>query len=101
MKRHKAVVASNDSKIMEGSIVVLPVQSLEILTPRKTATVRYFGRQEIAELFEELVDSKAGKDPFNVSLIGHPGAGKNNLVWAVAHHLVTEKKETVLWAMLR
>jgi predicted ATP-dependent serine protease len=103
MKRRKAVVASNDSQIsiLEGTIVDLPVQKLAILTPRKKDTVRYFGRQGTAELFKTLVDSKVGKDPFNVSFIGHPGAGKSNLVWAVAHHLVTEKKETVLWASRR
>jgi putative protein kinase ArgK-like GTPase of G3E family len=95
MKRHNAVVASNFSKISEGLIVELQVKKLAILTPRKTETVRYFGRQGTADLFQELVDSKPKTDPFNVSLIGHPGAGKSNLVWAVAHHLVTKNKETV------
>eukprot|EP00978_Attheya_sp_CCMP212_P022149 scaffold65731_cov32-Attheya_sp.AAC.2 len=99
MKRHKSVEASKYSTIFpEGVIFDLPVQKLAILTPRKTETVRYFGRQGTAELFKELVDSKPGEDPFNVSLIGHPGAGKSNLVWAVAHHLVTKNKQTVLWA---
>ena len=55
----------------------------------------------MAELFAELVDSKQGKGKFNVSLLGHPGAGKSNLVWAVAHHLVSENRETVLWASHR
>jgi hypothetical protein len=101
MKKHNPVVASDSSNISEGSIVELQVQKLAILSPRKTETVRYFGRQGIPDLFQELVDSKPKKDPFNVSLIGHPGAGKSNLVWAVAHHLVTENKETVLWASRR
>eukprot|EP00978_Attheya_sp_CCMP212_P033717 scaffold137430_cov61-Attheya_sp.AAC.2 len=56
-------------------IVELPVQKLEILITRKTETVRYFGGQGTAELFKELVDSKSGEDPFNMSLLCHPGAG--------------------------
>jgi hypothetical protein len=101
MKRHKRVEALKKSKILEGKIAVLPVQKIVILTPERGDTVRYFGRQGMAELFQELVNSKSDTETFNVSLIGHPGAGKSNLVWAVAHHLVTQKKETVLWASRR
>ncbi len=101
MKKHKPMVASTESEILEGKIVKLPVQKLAILTPIRADTVFYFGRQGIAGLFKELIDPKEGKNTFNVSLIGHPGAGKSNLVWAVAHHLVTQNKETVLWASRR
>lgn len=100
MKKHSSVAApiAMDSKIVQKKVANLSVHKLEILTPKKLETVHYYCRDGISELFDELVKPKMGESKFNVSLIGHPGTGKSNLVWAVEHYLVAKTEATVLWA---
>eukprot|EP00978_Attheya_sp_CCMP212_P017775 scaffold47860_cov39-Attheya_sp.AAC.1 len=50
------------------------------------------------ELFNQLVtDPPKDESLFNVALLGNPGAGKSNLVWAVADYLACTSNKTVLW----
>jgi DNA replication protein DnaC len=91
----------SNTKIECNSWVDLKVQKLPILTPTNAETVRYFGREGTSQSFDKLVDQRKGEQYFNWALQGHPGAGKSNLVWAVADHLANMKQETVLWVSLR
>lgn len=77
------------------------VQARDFDTKTQSETIRYYGRDGTAELFNELIDSKKGNPVFNGSLTGHPGAGTSNLVRAVSHHVVTTDQVTVLWASCR
>ena len=86
-----------DTKIIENSCINLAVDKLLILTPTKQETVRYYCRLGMDEVFNKLVsDPPENELTFNLSLVGHPGAGKSNLVWAVADYLASESKKTVL-----
>lgn len=49
-------------------------------------------------MFNDLVDSQEDKKLFNVALVGPPGTGKSNLVWAAAEYIAGKKRQTVLWA---
>jgi hypothetical protein len=49
-------------------------------------------------LFNQLVTEPAENEQYlNVTLIGNPGDGKSNLVWAVADFLACDSGKKVLW----
>ena len=81
--------------------VDLAVEKLPVLTPANVDTVRYYGRDGSSEIFEQLVDSQEGQRYYNLALIGPPGTGKSNLVWAVADHIASKKREIALWVSRR
>lgn len=59
--------------------------------------MRYYGRLGLDKLFDRLVRDPPKNDKFrNLALVGHPGAGKRHLVWAVADYLAS-----VLWVSHR
>ena len=76
--------------------IKLTVNKFKILTPTASDSVRYYGREGMQELFDQLVDSREGLEDFNFEFIGAPGTGKSNLAWAVAEHLGAT--QDVIWA---
>ena len=67
------------------------------LNHRSVKTINYFGRPGLQELFEKLIDDQTDERFFNISLVGPPGIGKGNLVFAAAEHIAYAKKKSVLW----
>ena len=95
-KRRKIRDASTDTKVESHKCIDLTVNKFKILTPSASDSVRYYGREGMQELFDQLVDSREGAEDFNIEFIGAPGTGKSNLAWAMAEHLGTT--EDVIWA---
>ena len=93
----KKVRRLKDSEITADKAVTLSINAEKMLNPRKVETIKYFGRPGLREVFEELVDDQTGKTHFNISLVGPPGIGKSNLMFAAAEHIAFKKKKTVLW----
>lgn len=88
-----------DAPVEQDGVVELNVQNNDLLAPKGHSKVRYSQRNGIKELHDWLlnpVDSDEGKY-WNVSLIGHPDAGKSNMMWWIAQDLVTTKSDIVLW----
>ena len=101
-KKQKLRDAQNDAKVEAHKCTNLNVFGFTVLPPTKSRVVRYYGREDMQEIFATLVDSHNGKVNYNLELIGAPGAGKSNLVWAAAEHLGTETTgDNVLWASRR
>jgi len=95
MKRRKIRDTNKDAKVESLKCIDLTVNKFKILTPNDSDSVRYYGREGMQELFDQLVDSREGVEDFNIEFIGAPGTGKSNLAWAVAEHLGTT--EDVIW----
>ena len=86
-----------DINLKDGQTTILSVDSERLLNPNRAKCIKCCGRPGVFELFEKLVDDRANADLFNVSLIGPPGSGKSNLVFAAAEHIAFTKKQSVLW----
>ncbi|KAG7340286.1 hypothetical protein IV203_023829 [Nitzschia inconspicua] len=93
----KKIRTLHDSEITADMAVTLSIDSEKILNPRQVKSIKYFGRPGLQELFKELVDDQTGKQFFNISLVGPPGIGKSNLVYAAAEYIAFKKKKNVLW----
>ena len=103
-KRRKIRDASENTEVQSYQCTDLDTCGLKILTltdADAADTVRYFGRNGMADVFAQLVDSRESQTNFNVEFIGAPGTGKSNLVWAAAEHLAANKGEDVLWVSRR
>ena len=81
--------------------VDLVVEKLPVLTPANVDTVRYYGRDGSSEIFKQLVSDQEDERYYNLALLGPPGTGKSKLVWAVAEHIASKKRQTVLWVSRR
>lgn len=90
-----------DSKLKTGSFLDLTVEEDSILTPISTNTVRYYGRDGLSDVFDILADNQETEQRYNLALVGPPGVGKSNLVWAVADHLAGKKGKSALWVSHR
>ncbi|KAG7372884.1 hypothetical protein IV203_033608 [Nitzschia inconspicua] len=93
----KKIRTLQNSEITADMAVTLSIDSEKILNPRQVKSIKYFCRPGLQELFEELVDDQTGKQFFNISLVGPPGIGKSNLVYAAAEYIAFKKKKNVLW----
>lgn len=96
MKKLKYDGAANPVSIEADKAVELRTRKIAALNDKMRERVDYFGREGMQELFNVLVMSQkelagAYNGRYNVSLIGHPGAGTSTLAWAVAHHVANRK----------
>ena len=83
----------------------LNVRGIKVLTPNPSSnsSVRYYVRDGMQELFNDLLDMREGQQYFNIDFFGPPGTGKSSLCWAVAEHLGSEEGggKDVIWAERR
>ena len=93
----KRIRGLKDTKIAVDKTTSLSIDSDKMLNPLGVKTVHYFGRAGIPELFEILVHDQSGKHFFNISLVGPPGSGKSNLVFAAAEYIASTQGKRVLW----
>jgi hypothetical protein len=102
LKKRKIRDTRTDTRVTQDGCIDLAIGNLPILTPTQNDTVRYYGRLGLDKLFDRLVRDPPKNDYFrNLALVGHPGAGKRNLVWAVADYLASSSARTVLWVSHR
>eukprot|EP00978_Attheya_sp_CCMP212_P003857 scaffold8203_cov57-Attheya_sp.AAC.7 len=81
VKKKKIRDVCADTRVQRGKFVDLVGGKIRILTPADTDTVRYYGREGIEEIFDQLIgydsSSSTYNDKFyNISLIGAPRSGK-------------------------
>ena len=104
-------------KLTSGQATEISIDSTTLLNPTSSKTVRYYARDGISDLFDELIDDqfiddqeknegcyniafdyqKKKKGYYNIALIGNPGSGKSNLAYAAAEFLAFHNKTPVLW----
>ena len=88
----------NNTVMNSGQSVSLGIDSETLLNPQGVENLQYYCRDGISELFHELVDDQTERRlDFNINVIGPPGVGKSNLVFAAAEHIAFTKKQNVLW----
>ena len=59
-KRRKIRDTNKDAKVESHKCINLTVNKFKILTPTASDSVRYYGREGMQELFDQLVDSREG-----------------------------------------
>ena len=106
LKKAKTEGTANTVDIKTGMSVEICTRSIVALNDKRLEKSEYFGREGTEQLFKEMVMSRQELEKkydgkYNISLIGNPGAGKSNLAWAVAHHVVNHSKDCVLWMSRR
>jgi len=106
LKKAKTEGTANAVEIRTGMSVEICARSIAALTDKRLEKLEHLGREGTEQLFWEMVMSRNDLEEkcdgkYNTSLIGNSGAGKSNLVWAVAHHVVNRSKECVLWMSRR
>ena len=85
--------------VKSNQCIDLNVRGIRVLTPNPSSnsSVRYYLRDGMKELFDDLLDMRKGQQYFNIDFFGPPGTGKSSLCWAVAEHLGS-KGGDVIWA---
>jgi len=95
IKKRRALVSY---ELIDGNVTEFPIDSTRLLNPTATKTIRYFSRDGVSELLDELMDDQKGQRYYNIALIGNPGSGKSNLAYAAAECLASRHKgKPVLW----
>ena len=93
----KRIRVLQDTNVVVDRSTTLSIDSEKLLHPLEREAIRYFGRPGLQEVFAKLVDDQNGERLFNISLVGPPGGGKSNLVFAAAEYIAFYKGQTVLW----
>ena len=84
-------------EISAGKSTEISVDSTIMLNPQEVKTVYYFARDGMPELFNDIMSDQKGEKHHNIAVIGSPGSGKSNLVYAAAESLAYKGKTAVLW----
>lgn len=84
-------------EISAGKSTEICVDSTVMLNPQELKTVYYFARDGMPKLFDDITGDQKGQKHYNIAVIGSPGSGKSNIVYAAAESLAYKRKTPVLW----